>query len=324
MGKPSMFSSNYKQQIKKRRLNAFLFVLLLVCIGFFGGKYYLNKNNISIIEAMENNKIVKSTHIPDILSKIGNVFTKDEKSDSSQKDITKDTSNSGKTAESTSKSTSNKDSNIKEIGKVKDNTTSLTTSEAVGTANNTSSNITTAEYVYLAKNGYRFAVQYQKSGNRVEIKGLKETTNTSDYSISKNKDMITFDVKQDNTIVLCDAAGVFKIISRDKYKSTTSGKVFEKDTVLNNYVGYIWAQKPYFTLDGRVVYISRIPYFKSSKTLYLWSVSLDGKTHKRITKIGNDINKVKYDGYDEQNRLKVIVDGTTYYLNNGSYMLREQ
>jgi hypothetical protein len=315
MGKPSMFSSNYKQQIKKRRLNTFLFVLLIVCIGFFGGKYYLNKNNISIIKTMESNRIIKNTHIPELLSKIGNVFTKDEEADTSQQSPTKTPSNSTSTAD--------KDGNIKEIGKVKDNNTSLTTGTAVDAATNGSTTIKTAEYVYLAKNGYRFAVQYQKKDAKVEIVGLDETTNTSEYCISKNKDMIVFDVKQDNTIVLCDAAGVFKIISRETYKSTTYGKVYEKAAVLNYYKGYIWAQKPYFTLDGRVVYVSRIPYFKSSKVLYLWSVSLDGKTHKRISKIGNDINKVKYDGYDEQNRLKVIVDGTTNYLNNGSYMLRK-
>lgn len=50
MSKPSIFSRNYEQKVKRRRLNIILFLLLLVCLAFFGGRYLLKKNNVDIFK----------------------------------------------------------------------------------------------------------------------------------------------------------------------------------------------------------------------------------------------------------------------------------
>lgn len=54
MSKPSIFSRSYDQRMKRRRLNIILFLLLLLCVAFFGGMYLLNKNDISIFKGSEN------------------------------------------------------------------------------------------------------------------------------------------------------------------------------------------------------------------------------------------------------------------------------
>lgn len=48
MAKPSIFSRNYEQRMKRRKINITLFVLILISAGYFGVRYYLDINNINI------------------------------------------------------------------------------------------------------------------------------------------------------------------------------------------------------------------------------------------------------------------------------------
>lgn len=56
MSKPSIFSRDYEQRMKRRKLNVILFLLLLVCIGFFGGRYLLKNNNVKIFPDFSSQK----------------------------------------------------------------------------------------------------------------------------------------------------------------------------------------------------------------------------------------------------------------------------
>lgn len=291
MGKPSMFSSNYKQQLKKRRLNTILFLLLILCISFFGGKYYLNKNNIDIMKNIRNLKIVKNVHMPHWITDLRDKFNKKHTDETTKVNVQKPAAPVAK--QTTPSSVTSSANDVKKVN----------------------------EFLYTSKTGLKFSVEYETANSVIKITGLKDETNTSDYDISQDKSMIVFDIKPENSIVLCDSNGKFKEISRDTYKSFTTGRTITKADTLATYKDYIWAQKPCFTQDGRVVYISRLPYFRTFNTLYLWSVKLDGSEHKKITKLTMDMSKVSYGGFDERKRLKVIVSGVTYYLDNGSYML---
>lgn len=51
MSKPSIFSRSYDRRMKRRRLNIILFLLLLLCIAIFGGRYLLKINNINIFSS---------------------------------------------------------------------------------------------------------------------------------------------------------------------------------------------------------------------------------------------------------------------------------
>lgn len=56
MSKPSIFSKNYEKRMKRRRLNIILILLIILCIGFFGGKYILNKKNINLLPDFTSKK----------------------------------------------------------------------------------------------------------------------------------------------------------------------------------------------------------------------------------------------------------------------------
>lgn len=284
MGKPSMFSNNYKQQLKRRRINTTLFILLIVSIGFFGGKYYLDQHNISLISSTRNNKIVQKVSNSNLWSQLRSKFIK-------------------------KKTIAVKPAPIKApVIPIKP----IETKPQI-------SKIKTFEYV--SKSGEKYNVEYEELNSIVIIKGLKDDTNTSNFDISKDNSSITFDVKADNNIMICDSKGNFKVISRGSYKTISTRKVFTKESIIARYKGYIWAAKPHFTLDGRVIYVSRLPFIRQDNTLYVWSMNIDGSNNKNLFKLGRDINMLSYEGYDNTGRLKVKISGVEYYLAKGSYML---
>jgi hypothetical protein len=50
MGKPSIFSNDYEQRMKRRRINLILFILVIISASFFGAQYYLKQHNTSLIK----------------------------------------------------------------------------------------------------------------------------------------------------------------------------------------------------------------------------------------------------------------------------------
>lgn len=298
MGKPSMFSSNYKQQLKRRRVNTFLFILLLLSISFFGGKYYIDKHDISIFKNIENIKIVKNiknVHIPDWWTNLRNKFTKKSTVKTTVKEQA--TEASAPIAKTKTKTSTKADREVINQNQIK-------------------------EYIYTSVAGEKYSAEYEIKDGNFEFIGIKSSANNSDYSISADKSLLVFDIKSKDSIVICNSKGNFNIISRAYYTTRTTHKKLTKEATLSNYKGFVWAEKPYFTLDGRVVYVSRLPFVRSSKTtLYLWSVKLDGSNPVKLSEVGNNIGVISYNGYDSKRRLKVVVDGTVYYLDIGSYML---
>jgi hypothetical protein len=51
MAKPSIFSRNYEQQMKRRRINMILFILIIICASYFGAKYYMDKRGIVLFKS---------------------------------------------------------------------------------------------------------------------------------------------------------------------------------------------------------------------------------------------------------------------------------
>lgn len=288
MGKPSIFSNNYTQQRKKRKLNIVLFILLIISISFFGGKYYLRKHDVPIITNIVNSRIVQSVSNFDWISQIKNRFAKKENVQPTKPVVKKN--------------------NVPVVVK---KVPSVVIDKKI------------YEYPYLAKDGEKYAVQYQKNNSKVVIIGLKDASNTSEYSVLSNKSMIVFDIKSESSLILCDNLGNFKVLSAPFYKTKSTHKILTKEAVMSSYPGFIWAQKPCFTMDGRVIYVSRLPYIRADKTLYLWCINIDGSVNKKIAMLNKDINKVSFNGFDDKKRLKVTVEGTQYYIDNGSYMLRK-
>lgn len=290
MGKPSMFSNNYHQQVKRRKLNRFLFILLLLCIAFFGGKYYLNKQNIHPFKAVTNINIIKNI-------KIGSWWDKFISNFEAKKKGTPEVSVTNQVASKP-----------------------ITTSQAVVVPPKTEQ-IIKGSYIYTDKNNNKYNVNYEKSSKGIIITGLNEATKTTEYAISSDKSKIVFDIKSTSSLVLCDNTGKFKDITRTFYKTRSTGRIISKDEAIASHSGYIWAEKPSFTLDGRVLYLSRLPFIRNDQTLYLWSENMDGTNFKNLFKVGSDKAAVVFGGYDAKGRSIIIIRGINYYLDKGSYML---
>jgi hypothetical protein len=60
MGKPSIFSHDYDQRMKRRRINIILFILVIISASFFGAQYYLKEKNITLIEVKWPENIFKN------------------------------------------------------------------------------------------------------------------------------------------------------------------------------------------------------------------------------------------------------------------------
>lgn len=292
MRKPSMFSNNYHQQIKRRKLNKFLFVLLLICIAFFSGKYYLNKQNIYPVKGITKISFIKNIKIGDWWKNITKKFKSDEE----------------------------KKKPIKVVNSVAPKIT--TTSQAVIPPVKKVQPIIST-YIYTDGNNIKYNISYQKTDKGILITGFSEPNNTSEYCISNDKSKLVFDIKATDSLILCDSNGKFTDITRASYKTRSTGTIISKQTAMSSHKGYIWAEKPYFTLDGRVVYISRLPFIRADATLYLWSENNDGTNFKNLYRIGNDKSIISYGGYDSSGRLIVKIKGINYFLDKGSYMLKK-
>lgn len=279
MARPSMFSKDYEKRMKRRRLNTILFILIIISAAYFGGKYYLNKNNVNI-----------------------SLFKIKKTAENKVNDDKKQAENLQKTqkAEQTQKTEQTQQKPVQVEKK-------------------------TEKIQYKSTNGKIYEIELVVNDGQVkEIKSLKEETGTVKYDISIDKKFIVFEDKASNDIILGMVDGSFKKISRDSYKSVSKGKIYSKEKILSWYPGFIWAQKPKFTSDGRVVYISDLPYMRNDNDLYVWTVNTDGSNHKRIGTFKGSVDSVTYEGIDSDNSLRVKINENVYAVSQGSYRLEKR
>lgn len=267
MGKPSIFSSNYKQQLQRRKINITLILLIIISASYFGIKFYMNKNNIKI-SLFEKKKTTQST-VPKA---------------------------------NTNKPATNSNTNTKA------NTNTLSSAQK-------------SSYEYKMQDGKVLKIEYAANGSQKQFVGLADESGTVSYDISSDKQFIVFDDRQSNDIILCDINGNFKKITDPDYTSKSTGTTYKKDAILNNNPSYIWAAKPHFTNDKRIVYVSSLPYFKKAGQLFLWVMSIDGTGNRKVGQLNNNLSGIQYPGYDSEGNLRINVDGTAYYLKNGQYNL---
>ncbi|TDT58423.1 hypothetical protein [Fonticella tunisiensis] len=270
MRKPSIFSSNYREQMRRRRINIILIVLILISAVFFGVKYYIS-NDIKFLKGEKAADIQKG-------QKNDNKQAPDKSQDNKSQANLQNPGNEQKQAE----------------GK----------------------NI--SYYEYKTAEGGTIKVEYTVQADRKEIIGLKEDNSTVSFDISPDKQRIVFEDKASGDIVLGDVNNTFIKIQLKEYISKASGVVIKQESTVKNKPWHIWAQKPHFTSDGRVVYVSHLPFVKKGNNLYLWTVNMDGTGHKFLGKLGYNINNISYDGFDEKGGLKIKDGDKSYYLAPGA------
>lgn len=275
MGKPSIFSNDYGQRMRKRKkmtlVNIILVILILISAAYFGGNYYLERKGIDL----------------------GSIF----------KSVTKD--NKGK-QNITDKS-----------NKPEPNT--VTTNPGNNDSKQPEEK-TNAYYEYKAMDGKVYRLEYTEISGNKEFTGVKSEAGEVQFDISSDGKKILF-CSQSGDVVLGDDKGVIKKINSDSYRSKSAGITIEKQTTMQYYPEYVWAAKPHFTSDNRVVYISYLPYLKGANTFYMWVLSIDGKSQRMAGKLTNDISKIAYDGFSSDGALRIKVSDTVLYLPAGGYSL---
>jgi hypothetical protein len=205
----------------------------------------------------------------------------------------------------------------------KDNIPAQKNDAATNTSNNDSSK--TAEnssgfYEYKSPDGKVYEIDYAESGGIKDIIGIKETSGTVLFDISTDKKKIVF-CNSTGDVIVGDDKGTFKKVNSDSYKSKSAGVTILKQNVLKNNPQYIWAAKPQFTSDNRIVFLSYLPYINGANTFYLWAVNIDGGSMRMVGKLSNDINKISYEGNSNDKALRIKSDGVMYYLRTGAYGL---
>lgn len=277
MGKPSIFSNDYEQRMKRRRINLILFILVIISASFFGAQYYFKQHNITLIN----------------MKWPGNIF-KSKNEGSNKENIT-----------AKNNSTAPAPSDVKQ-----------STQQAVPQQSSV-----IQSYDYRAADGTIYKIEYNLINGSKHIVALKEGTNSVFYNISSDKSKIVFEDKASGHIIVADNQGKFTKISKDTYTTKSTGKTLTREAILKANSWFVWADKPYFTMDNRIAYVSHLPYIKQDGNFYVWTVNIDGTGHKKVGQLGKDLNSISYDGYDSSGRL-IIKDGSKlYYINKGSYVL---
>lgn len=206
----------------------------------------------------------------------------------------------------------------------KNDSTQKKSGENSNTNTNTNANQTkkTAEE---QKNGFDITMSdnttvkavYETKDNTKKFKYIEPVSSNIPYYISASGNaMILFDTKaQSITYVTID--GKINNVTKKDYTST-SGTVFDKDSVLKNNPNYIWCTSPAFIDDNNVAYISDLPWFDNRGIKYVWVVNIQNGTHKQILSVnGSDLGgqNVKFGTISEKG-LGVTVDDKNYYIRN--------
>lgn len=270
MSKPSIFSKDYEQKIKRRRINIILFVLIIISASFFGIRYYLDKNNINFALKIPWSKITINKN------------KKDNDKDKNKVDSTE-------IKKEEPKDTKDEKNNI-------------------------------GYFEYRAIDGSIYKIEYDNSSAEKQITDIKSDGLVPFFDISKDKNRIVFEDRKAGDIIVMDRNGAAKKINVDSYTSK-SGIVIRKDNMMKKDPQYIWTAKPHFTMDGGVVYVSRLPYI-SKNGFYLWYVGANGGL-RFIGRLSDSIDNITYDGFTEDNALKIKVDNSVYYLPLGGYRLKK-
>lgn len=273
MAKPSIFSGEY-QRIMKRRRRLFRIVAVLAALCIIFLVYY--KPNLPKLKS-----IVENIKLPDIIN-----IQDNKKNDEKKQDI------ANNAAEEKKSSGEEKKNNEQESGS-KDS----------------------GESKYSFPNGEVIYITYKKDGNDIKLTGISPERKDISYDIRGDGKSIVFDNPKISDIWVFNIDGTSRKISPDVYKqSGENGGVFTKKSVMEQYQNnYVWASKPKYLKDGRIVYQSNLPWFREKNNYYIWVVNEDGGNNRLVTGTDSDGPAEYYSVSD--NSIIIAVNGVKYEVN---------
>lgn len=269
MGKPSIFSSDYKKIMHRRKIVfrvSIVLVALAVVLLMYGKSTIPNlkklAGNIKMYSKIDAGKYNDSNAVNDKKDVKG----KDAKNDAADK-VSPDKKESGK-------------------------------------------------YQIKVSDAETVAVTYEKDEKGIKITGIEPDDGNISFDIKDDMQAITFDNPKAGDIWIVDANGNSKKLNPDFYKmSGGTRQVFYKNEIMKRYNNdYVWAAKPKFLKDGRIVYQSNLPWFKDVKYIYIWVVDMDGQNNNMVANT-NSTNAVSYGGFLNDGRLIIEHSGAKYAVN---------
>ncbi|WP_288221995.1 hypothetical protein [uncultured Clostridium sp.] len=168
----------------------------------------------------------------------------------------------------------------------------------------------------VIKEGIILKAEYEETNEGLKFKGIKDTPNNIYYALNPNRNLIlTIDEKQDMKIFNIDKKEAS--INKDKYIAP-NGEIFNKESVLQSYEGYLWNVEAKFIDNTKIAYISNLPYFGYNLSKYIWIVDLNDNSHKTLwNSKGKDI---KFGDIKEKG-LEVTIDSSIKFINSNGELI---
>ncbi|MDV3427567.1 MAG: hypothetical protein LIR50_11185 [Bacillota bacterium] len=153
-------------------------------------------------------------------------------------------------------------------------------------------------------------------GTVTKYNGILTEGLNSSFDISQAGNQMVYLDKDTQTLYLIDKDGKSTDITYKKYVSRNK-TVYEKDSVLKKNADYIWADSPKFLGEGKILYISNVPWFGTNRRQYLWIYDIKTNTYTHNLR-GNSIilNGLKDKGYE------IKLDDKLVYLNNDGGLVK--
>lgn len=168
----------------------------------------------------------------------------------------------------------------------------------------------------LVREGLILKAEYEENNGEVKFKGIKDIPSNIYYVLNpKNNLILTIDENQNMKVFNIDKKEA--IISKENYVAP-NGEVFNKNTVLQSYEGYLWNVEAKFIDNTKVAYITNLPYFGYSLDKYIWIVDLNDNSHKTLwNSKGKDIKL----GDIKEKGLEVTIDGIVKFINSNGELV---
>jgi hypothetical protein len=135
-------------------------------------------------------------------------------------------------------------------------------------------------YEVKLQNGNSIKVIYEET---TEGKKLKQAQGDSDiyFDLSpKFMNMVVWD-KSSQNMMLVNADGTTKDITKQFYKTNNTKQIIQKDNQLKRRPNYVWCATPKFISEDAIVYISQLPLLSRSVNS-IWVYEIEKDNHKQI------------------------------------------
>lgn len=278
MSKPSMFSKDYKKEIKKRRTRR----ILLIIVPIIGLTIFLMTDFSALINS---GKSIKKGLYSILLNK-----PKDKESSSIKVEKTPEVVKSQTEAEKSKALQAEKD--LKAVNALKENPV-----------------LKNEIFIATLSDGQKISVEYSVIGTEKNIKGVTDDKNIS-YDISPSKKSMVIQSKSNQDLLYIDVNKISKDITKKAHEST-KGDMYSKDGLLESHKTYIWSITPKFIDEENIVYVSELPWINDKAVQYIWKVNLKTNTHVQVKPAsGKSITFKKITAKG----LETIIDGNALFI----------